>query len=65
MSNQDDILNQHYALMKQISKALEMAKASPGGMTPEVATFFEDALAAQVEWLASHDILFPEQVMGQ
>ncbi|MEQ4518252.1 hypothetical protein ABLI39_02655 [Pseudarthrobacter sp. B907] len=65
MSNQDEILSQHYAFIQQISAQLELVKASPEGITPEVLTFFENAIAAQVEWLASHDILFPDQVMGR
>jgi hypothetical protein len=65
MSNQDDILNQNAVFARDMGKALEMVKAAPGGMTPEVLTFFETALEAHVEWMASHDILFPDEVMGR
>ncbi|WP_427174466.1 hypothetical protein [Arthrobacter sp. 92] len=56
----DGLLGHHYALMKQISAQLEMAKSSPGAMTPEVVTFFEQALAAERHWLESRGIYFPD-----
>lgn len=69
MSNQDlkavptdeqaAALAHHNTLMKEVAKHLALCRSTPEGITPEVAKFFEDLLAAEVQWLAAQGILFP------
>lgn len=65
MSNQDEVLKQNAVFIEQFKAALEVATAAPGGLTPEVVALFDTALEVHIEWMASHDILFPDQVLGR
>lgn len=58
---QSAILGHHLALIEQLSALFDAINASPGAMTREVVAFFEEAIAAQVEWLSSHGITWPDQ----
>jgi hypothetical protein len=52
------LLDQHFALVEQMSRYLELVRSTPGAITPEVVTFFENMLAAQEQWMASHGIVW-------
>lgn len=75
MSNQDmneamptaaqkTVLAEHYELIGHLQKQLDMIKSTPEGVTPDIASFFENVLDAQKQWLASHGILFPASEEG-
>ncbi|MCX2747167.1 hypothetical protein OOZ51_04975 [Arthrobacter sp. MI7-26] len=61
---QGALLAHHYELMGQIQNQLDMIKSTPEGMTPEIATFFENVLDAERQWLESHGIYFPDSSGG-
>lgn len=64
MTTQDEALKQNDVFREQFAAELEAAKAAPGGLTPEVVALLDKKLTNHVEWMASHGILFPDQVMG-
>lgn len=57
--NRDDLLAHHFELMEHLRKTLDIIQLTPEGMTPEIATFFENALNAERQWLESYGIYFP------
>ncbi len=63
-AEQKKVLAHHFALIEHMRQQLEMIKSTPEGVTHDVVTFYEDALDAQRQWMASHGFHFPAGESG-
>lgn len=60
----DGLLGHRYSIIEHYSAMLEMMKSAPETLTPEILALFQDAIAPQVQWLASHGIVWPKGVVN-